>query len=72
MNKRFIYWVRIRMIWSIIGVMFTIGFIIADRIAGYEIQETFYLLGLIFVIWYIIKDLIELFQPMPIIEIGRK
>ena len=65
-TKAFITWIRIKMLWTIACSIGAVGILIVTTILSSALDFTFYLLGILFIIWYLINYLIDMFQPVPV------
>lgn len=65
-------WVYVKYAWNIGITLGCIVVIILDNIYQYPLEQTFYLIGIIGAIWYIINYLIDMFQPLPPMIVRRK
>ena len=58
-------WIVVKMIWnlSLVGLSLVIVIIGLNK---WELSQLFYLIGIIFFVWFMLNEILQLFKPIPV------
>lgn len=64
-------WIVVKIIWnlSLVGLSLIVVILGLNQ---WELSQVFYLLGIIFFIWFMLNEILELFKPIPVLVPPQK